>query len=198
MKYRILPLIALFYSLSLAIAQVSTPAVEVLPGSTKYLDYKYGFRDVRFGQTPEEIAGMKIDGEPNNRLLKEYLRASDVLTLNQVPLEFISYNFYENKLCQVYFHCEIKGGPFEPFEDFLVSLYGKPTSKKLGNGLLGNIKSTEWLWKGERVDLFVREGRFGDKTTVSFYLRDSIRYGALTKKLEEIDSNAAAKTKDGL
>jgi len=111
----------------------SAPEKEVPPGSLLYLDFQNGFRDAKFGKTPEEIGGIEAKGKDFYDLSTRYSRAGDELKLNDFPLNYINYFFYKNKLRTISIYSELKPGSNhnakpDGFTDFLVSLYGNYTN----------------------------------------------------------------------
>jgi hypothetical protein len=126
---------------------------EVAPGSTNYLDYKNGFRDVKFGQHTQDIKGLVLVEEYKikGNILATYTNTYDNLSLNGNPLTMIEYFFLNNELVVIGIHWDqkytntisfnypnvpaelgVKGYKFPlPFptmlDRFLKNLYGDPT-----------------------------------------------------------------------
>jgi hypothetical protein len=68
-------------------------------GSLAYLDWHYGFRDLKFEQSISTCKGMQLiedDGE-----MKFYHRKSDRLELGGAKLKLIEYGFYKGKFATV-------------------------------------------------------------------------------------------------
>ena len=74
-------------------AQEST---NVVPGTLAYLDWRYGFRDLKFEQPIEACQGMVLIEDDNE--LKFYTRKGEPLELNGARLKTIEYGFYKGKL----------------------------------------------------------------------------------------------------
>jgi hypothetical protein len=90
-----LALSALFLA-TLAIAQ---DAVAPASGSLAYLDWRYGFRDLKFEQPVETCKGMVLIEDDDD--LKFYTRKGESLELNGAKLKTIEYGFYRGKLATV-------------------------------------------------------------------------------------------------
>ena len=67
-------------------------------GTLKYMDYKYGFRDVKFE--------MELDSFPSENMIFQYIdkgqkiykRNNDILKIGDIDIKDIQYVFYQNKL----------------------------------------------------------------------------------------------------
>lgn len=106
-------------------------------GTMAYLDWRYGFRDLTFGQTIEGAKGFA--GVTNlNYGSKVFVREEENLSLGAAKLKRIVYNVYEEKLVGV----EVQFAPagVEIIVGILSEAYGKGTDV---NG--------EVVWVGEKV-----------------------------------------------
>jgi hypothetical protein len=77
----------------------SKPVTPPVPaqGSLAYLDYKNGFRDLRFGSGPQkDMIPTEVESD-----LKIYRRVSDEMTIGGATLDQIRYAYYKNKLIHV-------------------------------------------------------------------------------------------------
>ena len=83
-------------------AQVETNAPAM--GTLDYLDWRYGFRDVRFGQTLSSMTNMDFIAE--NGGYQFYKRQHDQVGLGKLELTYISYGFYKGRLARV--ECEAR------------------------------------------------------------------------------------------
>ena len=95
MRLAFLVLLEVFLA-GFAAAQDSTNAV---PGTLAYLDWRYGFRDLKFEQpvgTCQDMVRIEDDDD-----LKFYTRRGEVLELNGAKLKTIEYGFYKGKLATV-------------------------------------------------------------------------------------------------
>jgi hypothetical protein len=75
-------------------AQPNVTPREPSPGSLAYLDYKNGFRDLKFGDPPRADMVLKEDSGDS----KYYARPSDDLSIGGAQLSHLIYGFYKNRL----------------------------------------------------------------------------------------------------
>lgn len=75
----------------------STRQSDPSPGSLAYLDFKNGFRDVKFGDPPtKDMVLIEDSGES-----KFYSRAGESYVMGQADVEHIRYGFYKHRLYAV-------------------------------------------------------------------------------------------------
>jgi hypothetical protein len=80
-----------------AAIEPSRPPLEPSPGSLAYLDFKNGFRDLKFGDSPTNDMVLKEDGGDS----KYYFRPRDELTIGRAHMDRLVYGFYKNRLAAV-------------------------------------------------------------------------------------------------
>jgi hypothetical protein len=85
----------------LLLIQVATAeeASQPMPGSLAYLDWRYGFRDLKFEQSIESSKNMVLIEDDGD--LKFYNRRNDRLELGDAKLKLIEYGYYKGKLATV-------------------------------------------------------------------------------------------------
>jgi len=83
----------------LAGAAIAQDSVQPSPGSLAYLDWRYGFRDLKFEQSVETCKGVALIEDDGD--LKFYSRKEDGLELGGAKLKSIEYGFYRGKLATV-------------------------------------------------------------------------------------------------
>jgi hypothetical protein len=123
-----------------AVRPPSTPA-NPSPGSLAYLDARNGFRDLTFGDPPQQ--GMRVVEDHGDT--KYYTRPSDDLTIGGAKIKEISYGFYKGRLYSV-----------------LIETEGLLNSRALlevlqqayGTGSRPNRFMDEYMWDGSRVLLY--------------------------------------------
>jgi hypothetical protein len=69
------------------------PSRDPSPGSVAYLDFKNGFRDLKFGDPPTENMVIVEDAGES----KYYRRTGDDLTIGGARLSSLDYGFYKNR-----------------------------------------------------------------------------------------------------
>jgi hypothetical protein len=69
------------------------------PGSLAYLDWRYGFRDLKFEQSIKTCKSMELIEDDGD--LKFYHRKDDTLELGGANLKLIEYGFYKGKLATI-------------------------------------------------------------------------------------------------
>jgi hypothetical protein len=144
-------------------------------GSLKILD-KGVFRDVAFGQTCNEIEGLKgntaavkaavkagmgtdpKDGRPYLGML-QYSRASDELQVGQAELLGITYTCYMEQLLAVQVHA-FGTANSKPLMDALVEAYGEPSS--------GDEDVGRWTWEGKKALLTYTRDPLTDMATATW------------------------------
>ena len=77
-----------------SVVQPSATPREPSPGSLTYLDYKNGFRDLKFGEPPTANMVLKEDGGDS----KYYARPGDDLLIGGTHMDQLIYGFYKNRM----------------------------------------------------------------------------------------------------
>lgn len=117
------------------------------PGSVAYLDARYGFREVRFGQSPAEIRGLELIERQAEWGKAKYKRETEDRQLGPICLGRVIYVFYENHLYTIQIE---RTSDDEGMLKLLTEAYGPPTSRRTDGRL---------YWEGNRVRLLYWGGR---------------------------------------
>ena len=160
---------------------------DVAAGSTNYLDFKNGFRDVTFGQRIESVKDLVLVREEkiNGNTLSGYKRGTDILSLDEVQLTKIIYIFLNSELAAVTIEWDrpytnvveylypnipastgIKGRKFSMgwptgLEKFAEKLYGTPSRFEIKDK--PSEPGKEVNWRRTTVEWF------GKKVRLDFY-----------------------------
>lgn len=131
-------------------------------GSAKDLDAKNGFRDLPFGISVESVPGLQPAGKDG--VLDLYRRPEDKLEIGVVPLEAITYRFFQGRLYQVFIEVAgIDNGM--KLVDALAAQYGKPKPAP--------VTPDELIWGGAKhVGLWIKFDREKDRAMVTFNSKD--------------------------
>jgi hypothetical protein len=79
-------------SRQLGVGDTPQAAVDPSPGSLAYLDFRNGFRDLKFGDPPtQDMRAFEESGDT-----KFYRRSSDDLIIGNAKIKEISYGFYKD------------------------------------------------------------------------------------------------------
>lgn len=142
---------------------VFTPA----QGTLRYLDYKYGFRNLKFETPIDSIKNVIVIGDTikGNKASKNmtYCKISDeVLSIGDYDLKSVIYGFYKNKLD--YVRIDTKG---------LINSRGvlEVLKKLYGNGDKPNEYIEEYLWSGAKVSLMYSENTINNNATIVFFCK---------------------------
>ena len=95
MKFKL----AVLLTLLAAHAATAEDAAQPKPGSLDYLDWRYGFRDLKFEQSIESSKDMVLVEDDGD--LKFYTRTNDRLELGGAKLQRIEYGYYKGKFATV-------------------------------------------------------------------------------------------------
>jgi hypothetical protein len=147
--------------------------IESLRGTRDYLDARYGFRDLKFGQSMAECKGMRA--VPTQRFLYTEIerkhiqtgrREGDEMKVGAATVESIEYTFYKDKLMAVQIHangfrnytgmkeaCEALYGFASPngSDDVQAGEFGK----KGAANVAPEAKSQMVVWNGERATVYL-------------------------------------------
>jgi hypothetical protein len=143
-----------------SIKRVNTPP----KGTVSYLDYKYGFRDMKFETLIENANDMSlitdtIDNKRGNKNIQHYIKTSDSLNVGDYDLKSIKYEFYKGKLSVIYLRTKGYTNS-RGILAILKNLYGIPFQS--------NQYIEEYLWNGARVDLFYDENSITNDALIMF------------------------------
>jgi hypothetical protein len=134
----------------------SSPApVEPSPGSLSYLDFKNGFRDLKFGDPP--TSGMRLAEEKGHTTV--YQRPGDDHHIGNANVHEILYVFYKGRLS----HVLLKTKGFSDSRALLDVL-----RQAYGSGHRPNRFLEEYYWFGSRVDLSYHENATTNDASVLF------------------------------
>ncbi len=109
-------------------------------GTLAYLDWRYGFRDLKFEQPLEACRGMALIEDDDD--LKFYNRKGESLELGGAKLKTIEYGFYQGKLATIVMVAAGEADA-EPLLKALETDYGTPQKSPRSPGKL--------YWFGKRV-----------------------------------------------
>jgi hypothetical protein len=128
---------------------------EPSPGSLAYLDFRNGFRDLKFGDPPTQ--DMKVFEEGGET--KFYRRSSDDLTIGNANIEEISYGFYKGRLYSVL----LQTGGLINSRALLAVL-----REAYGPGSRPNQFMDRYLWDGSKVLLYYDQKPISDDAITMF------------------------------
>jgi hypothetical protein len=132
------------------------PPVEPSPGSLAYLDFKNGFRDLKFHDPP--TPDMVLTEDTGD--LKMYVRPNDELGIGEATAKRIDYFFYKGRLSTVHF--ATKG--FTNSRNVLEVL-----RQAYGIGERPNRFMYRYLWSGSHVRVSYDQNSITDDADVWFY-----------------------------
>jgi hypothetical protein len=129
-------------------------AVDISPGSSVYLDFKNGFRDLKFGDPPPHEMQVVEDG-----VTTFYKRPADDLVIGNATLHGLTYGFYKGRLSSVLL--ETKG---------LVNSRAllEVLRQAYGSGHRSNQFMDRYSWHGRRVTLIYDEKPITNDADVLF------------------------------
>jgi len=143
-------------------------------GTTSYLDYKNGFRDMKFETELPNDGTMVLIGDTirNNHGagMKFYSRTTDNLTIGDYQLQSIIYGYYKGQLDYI----QINTMGYTNSRGVLAML-----QDLFGNGFKDNEYIEEYAWFGSKVTLLYDENSISNNAHV--YFSD--------KKLDAIQGN---------
>ncbi|MCC6356883.1 MAG: hypothetical protein IT577_23600 [Verrucomicrobiae bacterium] len=144
--------------LGLLVAACGPKAAPVAPDP---LDVRYGFRDIRFGQTPIQIQGI----DPARPFLRDatapdyviHKRSNEELRVRDVVLEDIRYTFFKNQLMEINLFWEPRSRPDPsappPLYHFLTNQFGPPDTQEMSL----QRKEFRAIWEANLVRLTLVE-----------------------------------------
>ena len=133
----------------------------LLAGSAWAAKAPDGFRGIKWGTPLEEVSGLVPDGGISKRL-KLYSRPDDELAMGDIPLETLTYDFFDGRFSGVMMVMEPEHQ--EGIVALLTGLYGQPKRDKEDSGVYA------WdFYEGEELRLVIRAEPiilFGGRKTV--------------------------------
>jgi len=130
-------------------------AEPVAAGTLSTLDKEYGFRGVHFGDSVAELKGAKVVAE-RGACEKDYVRPTDRLDFDGVPLSGIAYSLQNGRLTVVTLQATAEVCP--KLYRALVHAYGEDTSKQGKEIETQPFWTTTWEGQRVRVDLVGPKG----------------------------------------
>jgi hypothetical protein len=137
------------------VAKPPSPPSEPSQGSIAYLDFRYGFRDLKFGDLLSY--DMQMVEEGGETIF--YRRPSDDLTIGGAKVNGISYAYYQGRLYAVLVHTKGLVNS-RALLDVLRQAYG--------SGSRPNQFSDNYYWEGSRVFLAYNENPISHDATTLF------------------------------
>jgi len=126
------------------------PAVGMADGSVAVLDKEYGFREAHFGDALSDLKGLKPKAE-RGVCEKDYVRPSDKLEFNGVPLSGIEYSLQNGRLTVVSL-LAAKERCVKLYEA-LSTTYGEDTSKQKAAVTSQPFWTATWTSDRVRLDI---------------------------------------------
>jgi hypothetical protein len=132
--------LAVLFSLLLAHVAAAEDATQPTPGSLVYLDWHYGFRDLKFEQSVESSKDMVLVEDDGD--LKFYTRKNDRMELGGAKLKLIEYGYYKGKFATVTITADGEAEAAALLK-FLITDYGPARKSPRGD--------TKYYWFGQKV-----------------------------------------------
>jgi len=169
------------------VAPSAHPAVKE-PGPTEmghvhYLDYRNGFRGVKFGSPSSAISGLSLVRESGS--MKIYQKSGDTLTLGACNLDHIYYHFVDDKFMGVsLFPKDVDDGQALR-EIFEIAFGAGATSKPHADSGEHHQHADEFFWRGKVANARISytEAHQAEAWIGNNDLQDA--YGKVQKKLAE-------------
>jgi hypothetical protein len=139
----------------LDMAETQRAPVDPSPGSLAYLDFRNGFRDLKFGDPPTQNMTVFEEGGDT----KFYRRSSDDLTIGNANIKEISYGFYKGRLYSVL----LQTGGLINSRALLAVL-----REAYGPGSRPNQFMDRYLWDGSKVLLYYDQKPISDDAIAMF------------------------------
>lgn len=140
-------------------------------GSSKALDDKYGFRDLKFESAPDTAKGFLLNEKDGDT--EYYTRRGDQMTIGSANLKFIGYVFYKGKLSSV----RIDASGFANSKTLLEVL-----SQSYGDPEQPNELIQEYYWFGDKVHMLYEYSEVHEKSSVAMFCRKIIQEKAADDK----------------
>lgn len=163
------------------------PAVKE-PGPTEmghvhYLDYKNGFRGVKFGSPSSAIPGLTLERESGS--MKIYRKSGDTLTIGACQLDKILYHFVDDKFMGVsLFPKDVEDGQALR-QVFEIAFGDGATAKPHADSGEHHQHADEFFWRGKIANARISytEAHMAEAWIGNNDLQDA--YGKVQKKIAE-------------
>jgi hypothetical protein len=157
--------------------------VQSAAAQTSRVDERFGFRDLKFGQSLD-AKQFTLDSKKNSAGLEQYIRKKEALKLGQAQLKRIAYITVQGRLARV----QLESMPNATDAYALVAAakeaYGAP-SETLANG-----ETQINTWDGQRATaetfLFTRR----DGTKAELFISDNQQKDFVSKHLSELNRSS--------
>jgi hypothetical protein len=152
-------------------------------GHVHYLDYKNGFRGVKFGSPSSAISGLSLVRESGP--MKMYQKSGDTLTLGACTLDHIYYHFVDDKFMGVsLFPKDVDDGKALR-EIFEIAFGDGATSKPHADSGEHHQHADEFFWRGKIANARISytEAHMAEAWIGNNDLQDA--YGKVQKKMAE-------------
>jgi hypothetical protein len=116
-------------------------------GHTHYLDYKNGFRGVKFGSPSSSIPGLSLVTERGT--MKIYQKSGDTLTLGACQLDKILYHFVDDKFMGVSLFAKDVDDGKEIRQIFEIAFGNGATGKPHADSGEHHQHADEFFWAGK-------------------------------------------------
>jgi hypothetical protein len=181
---------------TLAVAQEKPPAKPAYaghpsvkePGPTEmghvhYLDYKNGFRGVKFGSPSSAISGLSVVRESGS--MKIYQKAGDGLTIGACQLDKIYYHFVDDKFMGVSLFPKDVDDGVALREIFEIAFGDGATAKPHADSGEHHQHADEFFWRGKIANARISytEAHQAEAWIGNNELQDA--YGKVQKKIAE-------------
>jgi hypothetical protein len=125
------------------------------PGSLAYLDFRNGFRDLKFSDSPPQ--GMRVVEDHGDTTY--YTRPSDDLTIGDARIKEMTYGFYKGQLYSVLLQTE-----------GLINSHAllEVLRQAYGSGSRPNQFMDRYIWEGSRVVLYYDQKPISDDAIAIF------------------------------
>ena len=152
-------------------------------GHVHYLDYRNGFRGVKFGSPSSSIPGLNLTREQGS--MKVYQKSGDTLNIGDCQLDRILYHFVDDKFMGVsLFPKDVDDGK-ALLEIFEIAFGNGATSKPHADAGEHHQHADEFFWKGKVANARITytEAHQSDAWIGNNDLQDA--YGKVQKKAAE-------------
>ena len=152
-------------------------------GHVHYLDYKNGFRGVKFGSPSSAIPGLTVTREQG--AMKIYQKSGDTLNLGECQLDKILYHFVDDKLVGVSLFPKDSDDGKALLQIFEIAFGSGATGKPHADSGEHKQHADEFFWKGKIANarLSFTEAHQAEAWIGNNELQDA--YGKIQKKMAE-------------
>jgi hypothetical protein len=176
-----------------AAAPVKKPAAAAHPaakepaenemGHVHYLDYRNGFRGVKFGSPSSAIPGLSLTREQG--AMKIYQKSGETLNIGDCQLDKILYHFVDDKFMGVSLFPKDSDDGKELLEIFEIAFGDGATARPHADASAHHEHADEFFWKGKIANarLSYTEAHIAEAWIGNNALQDA--YGKVQKKAAE-------------